>query len=308
MNEARARRLAPYYLASSMALVGANVALGKMIVALVPVFAFLLLRGVVSCLCFTPEYLRHAREGVPLTRSQHKGLFVQAFLGMLGFSTFMLFGLKLTSATSAGVITGTLPAVVALLSWLVLRERLTQRVLLSVALAVAGVLILNLESYIYSKQDSSVNGNIIFGNILILCAVVCEASYVVASRHLAGSMSAARSSAIANWYGLLCFLPLGLWSLKDVPWAQIDAKLWLIMIWYVIAASVICFWLWMKGAVHVSANRAGVFTACLPIAAALTAIVVLGERVTLYHGIAFVLVVAGVWLAATDKPLPLPPA
>jgi drug/metabolite transporter (DMT)-like permease len=300
-----AAKLAPWYLGLSMALVGANVALGKMIVAVVPVLAFLLLRGLLSCAAFAPEYVKHARAGVPLTRGQHQALFVQAFLGMFGFSVFMLYGLKYTSATAAGVITGTLPACVALLSWLVLRERLSARVLVAIALAVLGVLVLNVGAEQYSAEYKALSANYVIGNMLVLGAVLCEAAYVVASRKLAGegagALSAARISAFANAYGLLCFAPLGLWALKDVPWPQIDAKLWLIMVWYVLAASVICFWLWMKGAAYVTASRAGVFTACLPIAAAVTAVLVLGERVTATHAVAFVLVIAAVWLAATDR-------
>lgn len=292
-------RAAPFYLAASMLLVGANVALGKMVVAIVPVFAFLLLRGIVSVLCFAPEYLRHANEGRHLTSNEKRTLFLQALIGMLGYSVFMLYGVKHTSAVAAGVITGTLPAMAALLSWLFLRERLLRPVMLSIALAVAGVVLLNVGTA--SAKPNMQSEASLLGNMLVLCAVVCEASYVVLSRHIAStSLSAMRISALSNWYGLLCFIPLGVWSLKDVQWQSIDAQLWLIMIWYVFAASVLCFWLWMKGAAHMSANRAGVFTACLPIAAAAMGVMVLGERLSLTQVIAFVLVAAGVLLAARE--------
>jgi drug/metabolite transporter (DMT)-like permease len=280
-----------------MFLVGANVALGKLIVATVPVMAFLLLRGIVSCLCFAPEFVRHREERRYLTSNEKRTLFLQAFVGMLGYSVFMLYGVRQTSAVAAGVITGTLPAVAALLSWLFLREHLSRRVLLSIALAMLGVVLLNLGT----AKDAAAAGNSLIGNLLVLCAVVCEASYVVLSRHIASSgLSAMRISAFANWYGLLCFIPFGVWTLKDVPWQSIDLKLWVIMVWYVFAASVLCFWLWMKGAAHVSANRAGVFTACLPIAAAATGVLLLGERLSFVHVIAFALVVSGVWLAARE--------
>jgi drug/metabolite transporter (DMT)-like permease len=289
-------RAAPLYLASSMLLVGANVALGKLIVATVPVMAFLLLRGVVSCLCFAPEFVRHHLEQRHLSANEKRTLFLQAFVGMLGYSVFMLYGVQRTSAVAAGVITGTLPAVAALLSWLFLRERLSRRVLLSIALAMCGVVLLNVYSVKSDAGESS-----LLGNMLVLCAVVCEASYVVLSRHIANSgLSAMRISAFANWYGLLCFIAFGVWTLKDVPWQSIDAKLWMVMIWYVFAASVLCFWLWMKGAAHVSASRAGVFTACLPIAAAATGVLLLGEQLSAVHVVAFVLVVSGVWLAARE--------
>ncbi|MDE2047352.1 MAG: DMT family transporter [Betaproteobacteria bacterium] len=297
----RAARWAPLYLAASMALVGANVALGKLIVAAVPVLAFLLLRGLLSCALFAPEFARHLRAGVPLTPAERRNLFWQALLGIVGFSVFMLFGLRLTTATAAGVITSTIPAAVAVLSWLLLRERLSARVISSVVLAVAGVAVLNLGPVLYSQGYAAFAGQSLLGNALVLCAVFCEASYVVQAKRLTGTLGAARISAFANLYALVIVLPFGLWSLRDVNVSAIDAKLVAVMAWYIVAASVVCFWLWMKGIAHVSASRAGVFTACLPIAAALMAVLVLGERFTAFHVVALALVIVGVWLAATDR-------
>ena len=56
----------------------------------------------------------------------------------------MLSGIALTTATAAGVILATLPAVVALLSRWFLRETLTPRVWIAIALAVAGIVLLQL--------------------------------------------------------------------------------------------------------------------------------------------------------------------
>jgi drug/metabolite transporter (DMT)-like permease len=297
----KAARLAPWYLALSMALVGANVAFGKMIVAAVPVMAFLLLRGALSSLLFLPEFVRHRRAGVPLTRAERGNLFWQALLGIVGFSVFMLFGLRHTTATAAGVITSTIPAAVALLSWVLLGERPGARTLAAVVLAVAGVAVLNLAPWIYRNEYHADGGGTLLGNALVLCAVFCEASYVVQAKKLTGTLGAARISAFANGYALLIVLPFGLWALQDVDLAALDARLVAVMVWYIVTASVICFWLWMKGMAHVSASRAGVFTACLPIAAAAMAVAVLGERFTALHVVALALVIGGVWLAATDR-------
>jgi drug/metabolite transporter (DMT)-like permease len=54
----------------------------------------------------------------------------------------------------------------------------------------------------------------------------------------------------------------------------------------------------MKGIRHVPGSLAGVFSAVLPVAAAIYGIVFLGERPTLAHGIALACVVAGIGLAS----------
>jgi len=56
-------------------------------------------------------------------------------------------------------------------------------------------------------------------------------------------------------------------------------------------------WLWMTGLKHVPASQAGVFTVMLPVAAAATGIVFLGERFSPAQAGAFALALAGVMLA-----------
>ena len=60
-------------------------------------------------------------------------------LGNFLFSLCMLFGVSMTSAVSAGVIMAAIPAVVALLSWLFLRERIGARVWAAIACAAFGI-------------------------------------------------------------------------------------------------------------------------------------------------------------------------
>lgn len=291
MSAAGSRRAAGWYLAAAMAMVGANVALGKLIVAQVPVFAFLLLRALIACAVFMPEYRAHLRERRPLAPGEKRNLFLQAFLGIFMFSTCMLYGLRHTSAAAAGVITSTIPAAVALLSWLVLRERLPRAVGVSVALAIAGVAMLNL-----LRTDGGGSASLL-GNALVLGAVFFEASYVILSKRLTTTLSPLRISAFANLYSAAVVLPFGLWELRSVDWAGIGPGLWLAIVWYALAASVFSFWCWMKGIARMPANRAGVFTAVLPVAAAITAVLALGETLGAAHLVAFGCVAAGIWVA-----------
>jgi drug/metabolite transporter (DMT)-like permease len=66
-------------------------------------------------------------------------VFLESFLGNFLFSICMLFGVSMTSAVSAGVIMASIPAVVAVASWLFLRERITVRIGLAIACAALGI-------------------------------------------------------------------------------------------------------------------------------------------------------------------------
>jgi len=80
--------------------------------------------------------------------------------------------------------------------------------------------------------------------------------------------------------------------------------MWLLLVFYSLAASLFAVWLWMTGLKHVPANHAGVFTVALPIAATAVGVIFLGERFTLLHAGALLLALAGVVLIATARPPP----
>ncbi|NUO88249.1 MAG: DMT family transporter [Cupriavidus sp.] len=294
---ANAAVFAPVYvlfLIASMALVGSNVGLGKSIIAHVPVLLFALLRFVIAIVCLAPWY-RPARMR-RVSRGEWLNLFLQAFFGTFLFTLLMLNGVRLTSAMAAGVITSTIPATVALLSWLLLRERLSRRTMVSVLLAVAGIGVLNIARG--DAHGAGAGSQAWLGNLMIMGAVVCESIYVILSRRLTQTLAAIEICAYTHLIGGLLMLPLGLVPLLDFDAAAVPAQTWLMVLWYALSASVFSFWLWMKGIRHVPAQLAGVFTSVLPVAAATYGIVFLGEQPGWPHGVALACVLTGIVLAS----------
>lgn len=283
-----------------MALVGSNVGLGKAIVAYVPILLFALLRFAIAIVCLAPWYRPSRMRAV--SRGEWLNLFLQAFFGTFLFTLLMLGGVRLTSAMAAGVITSTIPATVALLSWLILRERLSRRTVLSVLLAVAGIAVLNVARGT-DHGGGSAGENALVGNLMIMGAVICESIYVILSRRLAQTLAAIEICAYTHLIGGLLMLPLGLVPLLSFDMASVPTTIWLMLLWYALSASIFSFWLWMKGVRHVPAQLAGVFTAVLPIAAATYGIVFLGEKPGWPHGVALGCVLAGIALASWPGPL-----
>jgi drug/metabolite transporter (DMT)-like permease len=68
-------------------------------------------------------------------------------------------------------------------------------------------------------------------------------------------------------------------------------------VFYALAASIWTVWLWMTGLKVVPAGQAGVFTAMLPVSAALVGVLVLGEQLAGLQMVAFGCALAGVLLA-----------
>src|SRR5881392_4099029 len=135
----RAQRLFAYAcLALSMSLVGSYVALSKPLVAAIPVFLLAWLRFGIGGLAML-HWLRRPWNELPMAPATKRLLFLESFLGNFLFSVCMLFGVSMTSAVSAGVIMASIPAVVAIASWLFLKERITLRIGLAIACAALGI-------------------------------------------------------------------------------------------------------------------------------------------------------------------------
>jgi drug/metabolite transporter (DMT)-like permease len=278
-------------LAASMAVVGTYVGLSRLLVAAFPVFLLAWLRFGIAALAMA-HWLRRRPGEAPLTRHDRVLLFWESFLGNFLFSICMLFGVALSSALAAGVIMAAIPAAVALLARIFLGERIRVRVMLAIACAMAGIVLLAL-----SKDNTPQGSAAKWGYLLLLGAVFCEASYVVIGKHLTGKLSSRRISALINLWGLVLVTPLGLWQALSFDFQSVSASMWLLLLFYSLAASVLTVWLWMQGLREVPAPQAGVFTVMLPISAAVVGVVFLGESFGSAHVAAFALALAGLLLA-----------
>jgi drug/metabolite transporter (DMT)-like permease len=283
--------LAYLSLASGMAVVGAYVGFSKLLVTVFPVFLLAWLRFGIAAVAMASWVKRGANE-LPLDARGRRLLFIESFFGNFLFSMCMLFGVSMTSALAAGVIMAAIPAAVALLSRWLLRERIAPRVAAGIGCAVAGIALVS--AFKPAADAAPVS---LWGNLLLLTAVFCEATYVVIGKQLTGRLSAKRISSLVNLWGLLLMTPLGVWQALHFDFAAVAPGSWALLVVYALAASMITVWLWMTGLKHVPASSAGVFTVLLPITAAAVGVAFLGERFSAPQVGAFVLALAGVVLA-----------
>jgi drug/metabolite transporter (DMT)-like permease len=283
--------LAYLSLASGMAVVGAYVGFSKLLVTVFPVFLLAWLRFGIAAVAMATWVKRGATEQ-PLDARGRRLLFIESFFGNFLFSVCMLFGVSMTSALAAGVIMAAIPAAVALLSRWLLRERIAPRVAAGIACAVAGIALVS--AFKPAEDAAPVS---LWGNLLLLAAVFCEATYVVIGKQLTGRLSAKRISALVNLWGLLLMTPFGVWQALQFDFSSVSPGSWTLLVGYALAASMITVWLWMTGLKQVPASSAGVFTVLLPITAAAVGVVFLGERFSAPQVGAFALALAGVVLA-----------
>jgi drug/metabolite transporter (DMT)-like permease len=292
------RRLVAYgCLALSMTLVGTYVALSKPLVAAFPVLLLAWLRFGIAALAM-PHWLKRPADEPSMTRRTRGLVFLESFLGNFLFSVCMLFGVSMTSAVSAGVIMASIPAVVAVASWIFLRERIGWRIGLAIGCAAVGIGLLALSpAHASASVDAPRSAMPWLGNLLVFCAVLCEAAYAVIGKSLTGRLGPKRISSLINLWGFVLSTPFGLWFAWKFDFASVGAGTWGLLVLYALAASIWTVWLWMTGLKHVPAAQAGVFSVMLPVSAALVGVLVLGESLGGAQIVAFAAALAGVVLA-----------
>ena len=84
-------------------------------------------------------------------------------------------------------------------------------------------------------------------------------------------------------------------DLQKVDLTQFLFQDWLILLYYGTIAPTLVFVLWFKGVSRVSGSIAGVFSAILPISTMVFSAFLLGEALTIYHGIGTVFIIAGIY-------------
>ena len=283
-------------LALSMSLVGSYVALSKPLVATFPVLLLAWLRFGIAALAM-PHWLKRPADEPAMTPHTRGLVFLESFLGNFMFSVCMLFGVSMTSAVSAGVVMASIPAVVAVMSWLFLRERITLRIAVAIGCAALGIGLLALVPAHTAAPGTPRVAMPWLGNLLVFCAVLCEAAYAVIGKSLTGRLGPKRISSLINLWGFVLSTPFGLWFALRFDFGAVHGGIWLLLVVYAMAASIWTVWLWMTGLRHVPAAQAGVFTVMLPVSAALVGVLVLGEALSRMQVLAFGLALLGVVLA-----------
>lgn len=285
-----------------MCLVGSYVALSKPLVAALPVFLLAWLRFGIGGAAML-HWLKRPADEAPLTSQTKRLLFLESFFGNFLFSICMLFGVSMSSAVAAGVVMATIPAAVAVMSWTFLGERIGLRTWAAVGCAVVGVTLVSLsksELLAHESIDLAANltsKNSLWGTLLLLGAVVCEAAYAVIGKKLVGALGPKRITALINLWGFALVTPLGLWAAWRFDFSSVGDTSWILLVFYSLAASVWTVWLWMTGLKTIPASQAGVFTVFLPVSAAAVGVLFLGESFSGLQALAFGVALMGAVLA-----------
>jgi len=281
-------------LAAGMAMFGSATPVSKIVTAAMPVFVGSFGRVALGTLVLAIPAWRHRRVIGQIGRRDWLVIAGIALFGMVGFSALMLYGMRLTSGVSGAVVMSTTPAVTGLASILLLREHAGWRKLTAIALAVVGVLVLQLGS---ADGDAAADP---LGMALIFGAVCCETAYTLLGKQASAHIDPILVAFLASALSLPIFLPLAIWQWPGFDPAAVTAGQWLALGWYGAATLALGSWLWYSAIARVEGVVAAAFMGVMPVSALVLSYILLGERFAWAHLAGFAIVFAGVLLMSRE--------
>lgn len=286
-------------LAAAMSLAGSSVVVGKVLVAGLPVFLTTFATLLVALIVMLPYAWQKRKEIRGLNLREWIYIFLQGMCGIVLFRVLMLSGLRTIDATRAGIITGTSPAVLTMLAWMMLGERPSALSWVGVVCAMAGVAGLTLAD---TGGSGTGVGGVPWGIILVFGAVISEGLFSIWRKRVAATVSATANTVVLVFCALVTVFPLALLDAVHHPVLPTTTDL-LAILYYGAVATVVAYILWTGAVGSVSGVTAGVTTAAMPASAVLLSALVLHEPLSSLQFFGCLLVVLGIivgsWSART---------
>ncbi|MDR3640286.1 MAG: DMT family transporter [Humidesulfovibrio sp.] len=210
------------------------------------------------------------------------------------------FAVTLTTSAQAGMISSLVPLLVAAGAWAFLREPLSARMVLGIALSLAGVIWLSLGGAVATGAPSPA-----LGNFLELLAMCCASGYMLVLKHLSSRYNSWQLTGLQVFAGALFFLPGALWT--EFGWlahpalsaSAVPLRAWLGVAYLGCVVTLGGFGLYNQAVVRLASAQAAAAINLVPLVAVLTGWLMLGETLAPAQMFACALILAGVVLGQT---------
>lgn len=270
---------------------GINFPIMKSAFGEIPPFIFNGLRFIVASVLLGA--VLRAREGpLRVARADLPGLVLLGLVGHAGYQSLYIAGLARTSAGHTSVILSMVPLFVGLLGAAMRIERPTARMWIGLVLAFAGIMVL-----VSGGTGLSIDRSMLAGDLIVLAAAMCWATYTVMSRPWLSRFSALRLTTITLFFGLPVILASAVPGLSGIAWAAVSLRAWAALAFSAVFAIVISYVIWYSSVQAVGSTRTAAVSNLIPVVALLSSWAMLREPLGPRQVLGASVVLLGVWLA-----------
>jgi drug/metabolite transporter (DMT)-like permease len=246
--------------------------------------------------------LKLKRQPLRLQRKWIANLVVMGLFSTTFYQIFFLYGVRYAAASDDSLVIGIGPVLIAIMASFVLNERLTKMKGMGFISGLAGIGVISLLSPNTDVLNRPLGISLVFGG------AIAYATYTVILRRFVADMRSNDSSprlsslAILSWislFGWLFLIPL---SLLEAPWTYTWGPVsWVGILYLAILSTVVGYFFYVEGVSKIGAGRAAIFGNLVPVFGIVTSVLLLGENLSAWHGVSFLLILIGVVLVNRQR-------
>lgn len=211
-----------------------------------------------------------------------------------------IFGVGLTSPGDASIITTSMPLWAMVLAAFFLKEPITGKKVLGIALGAGGALLLIMGSN--STGQATANGDHpIWGDLLVLTAQLSYALYIVLFKNFVQKYSLVTLMKWMFTYAFICTLPFSYNDLMATDWSALTLPDIGSIAYVVTCGTFLCYMLVVVGQKSLRPTVAGMYNYVQPVVACIVSICIGLDAFNFTKGLAIVLIFGGVYLVTISK-------
>lgn len=211
-----------------------------------------------------------------------------------------IFGVGLTSPVDASIITTSMPLLAMVLAAIYLKEPITGKKVLGIAVGATGALLLILGSHQVSEAKAAGN-HYIWGDLLVLLAQFSYALYFVLFKNFVNKYSLIT---IMKWmftYAFICALPFSYNDLLHTEWKSLQGTEIGALVFIVVGSTFISYVLIVIGQKNLRPTVAGMYNYVQPLVASIVAVCWGMDTFNFVKIISVALIFGGVYLVTGSR-------
>lgn len=211
-----------------------------------------------------------------------------------------IFGVGMTSPVDASIITTSMPLLAMVLAAIYLKEPITGKKVLGIAVGATGALLLILGSHQVSEAKAAGN-HYIWGDLLVLLAQLSYALYFVLFKNFVNKYSLIT---IMKWmftYAFICALPFSYNDLLHTEWKSLQNTEIGALVFIVVGSTFVSYVLIVIGQKNLRPTVAGMYNYVQPLVASIVAVCWGMDTFNFVKIISVALIFGGVYLVTNSR-------
>ncbi len=261
---------------------------GKIALRHFPAFLLIAIRTALAALAILPVLLYGLRSGPRVSLRDWLllgsfGLFLQ-----IGNQVLFVVGLEHTSVSHTAFVYALVPIAVLVLAAAMGQERFTLPKLSGMLICLVGVMLL--------ARDTAGGQASLFGDSIMMGAVVLFTSFTVFGKHLRGRFGPVVMNSASYFAGGLAFQPVIWFVYRDFPLGDVPAEGWLALVYMAVFPAVIGYLIYYWALGHAPASRIAAMQYIHPPLATGLGVLFLGESAGTMLAVAGAFILIGVFV------------